>query len=384
MQQSQQQWPAAQQAQTPRQGSNAYPDAGYYRQAPASQAPQSQYGYDNSPSSSASQVPLAAASGIQGARHLQVEQQGNGYGSGGYGAGNGGGHGGGNYGGAHAKGGNGGGRSHSVLLTVLIGLACLLVGAALGLFVLSRIVDLPQSTIPMTLTESQLDEKVGTYTYNGKVYTITARQAIEDSVSLESRKNDDGTYDAPSADMIISYARNCILTAEVAARGITVSDDDLNQYLIDFAGTTDISTIAEEYSMDEDQARRILIEAAGVRKLKESVVGVTPDAPEAPAEPEDGDTEVTNSEYAAYIIGLLGDNWDSENGTWANTDNPYYEALKDAAFSSTSANYEAAELAYSVASSQYSEQLSSSSEQWRDFVNTLMENGSITIDTLQA
>lgn len=380
MQQSQQQWPAAQQPQAPQQGSNAQAGAGYYRPAPASQAPQSQYGYDNP--ASMSQVPLAAASGIPGARHLQVEQ-GNGYGSGGYGAGSGGDYGGGNYGGAHAKGGNGG-RPHSVLITVLIGLACLLVGAAVGLFLLSRIVDLPQSTISTTLTESQLDEKVGTYTYNGKVYTITARQAIEDSVSLESRKNDDGTYDAPSADMIISYARNCILTAEVAARGITVTDDDLNQYLIDFAGTTDISTIAEEYSMDEDQARRILIEAAGVRKLKESVVGVTPDAPEAPTEPEDGDTEVTNSEYAAYIIGLLGDNWDSENGTWANTDNPYYEALKDAAFSSTSANYEAAELAYSVASSQYSEQLSSSSEQWRDFVNTLMENGSITIDTLQA
>ena len=280
-------------------------------------------------------------------------------------------------------GGRRGGRAR-VGVTVLVGVVCLLVGALLGLLLLSRVVRLPQSTLPMTLTESQLDDVVGTYTYDGTVYTITAREAIEDSVSVDSRKNDDGTYDAPTADMVLSYARDSILAAQVAAEGITVTDDELNQYMQDFASTTDLATIAEQYSMTQDQARRMLIEAEGVKELRDSVVGTVPTKPAEPQAPSDGDTETTNSTYAQYIISLLGSNWDSTNNTWANTDNAYYEALKDASFSATSANYEAAEAAYSVAASQYSSQLSSANEQWNDYVNSLMSKGSITIDTLQS
>ncbi len=270
----------------------------------------------------------------------------------------------------------------SPLLVVAIAVLALILGAVLGMFFLRNLISLPQSTIPATITESQLDQRVGTYTYGGKVYTITARQAIEDSISLDSARNDDGTYASPTADMIVSYARNRILADQVSQAGITVSEEDLNDYLQSFAGTTDISAIASQYGMGEDQARQILSEAAGVKKLRDQVIGELPSAPQAPVAPSDGDTETANADYAAYIINLLGANWDSSTGTWANTSNNYYTVLQDATFSADSANYEAAQLAYYVAYQEYQVTASSVGSQWTQYVNQFMEDAAITVDTL--
>lgn len=284
------------------------------------------------------------------------------------------------------------------LLLILTSLVCLLAGLVIGVFVLSRFVDLPLRTVASTLSESQLDSTiVGTYTYEGTVYQITARQAIEDSVSLTSRLTDSGSYLSPSSDMILSYARNAILSQEVAARGITVTDSDLQTYLATYAGNTDLATVAAQYSMDEDQARRLMIEAAGVMKLRQQVTGSTTDtsAIAAPVAPADGNSETTNQAYALYIIGLLGANWDSVNNTWANTTNAFYLALQNAVFTAAGANYEAAEIAYSVAvslqaqtgatgTSGSSGTSGTGNDQWISYVNTLLSEGAITIYTLQA
>ncbi len=58
------------------------------------------------------------------------------------------------------------------------------------------------------ITEEQLDTTVATWTKDGKTNTISARQAIESQYSLDSVKGDDDTYPAPSAEMIVAYARN--------------------------------------------------------------------------------------------------------------------------------------------------------------------------------
>ncbi len=268
------------------------------------------------------------------------------------------------------------------LLVILIALLTLVLGALLGTVFLGNLIPRPQQPIASTITESQLDEPVGSYTYEGERFEITARQAIEDSVSLSSVRNDDGTYKAPTADMVMSYARNRILADKVAEAGIVVSDEELNDYLQQLSGTTDLATIANTYGMDVDQARTILTEAAGVKALRDQVIGEVPAAPQAPQAPENGDTETANADYATYIIALLGDAWDSAHGTWANQDNVFYAVLKDATFSADSANYEAAQLAYYVAYQQYQSTTTTVSSQWTDYVNQFMVNGAVTVNTL--
>ncbi len=294
--------------------------------------------------------------------------------------------------GAGGRGSGGGGRGTAmapvpVPLVIVALVLALVLGALLGTFVLSGLRGpQPQSSIPATIAADALDDRVGAFTYEGKVYLVSARQAIESTVSLSSRANDDGTYDAPTADMVMAYARNQILSSEVEKRGITVTEDELSDYMMQYAGTTDVAAVAQKLSMDEDQARSLMIQAAQVRKLRDTVVGASSStsAPVAPAAPADGNTEVTNSYYAEYIIGLLGTNWDAAQGTWANTDNDYYAVLATAAFSPTSSNYEAAELAYAVAYKAWLAQTGNDGTVWTDFVNTLMDQAAITIDTLRA
>ena len=271
-----------------------------------------------------------------------------------------------------------------VLLTLAIGL---IGGAAAYYFLLERYLPLPQQAVPATLTLEELDEViVGTYTYQGEVHQINARQAILDSVSLSAMLNDDGTYDAPTADMILSYARNHILAQAVADEGITVTAEEVEQYMASSMGTTSILEVATLYQMDEGQARRLLTEAAGVKKLRDSLVADAVTPPAAPPLPADGNTEVANAEYAAYIIDLLGSDWDAANGIWANTSSPYFDALRNAVFSATGANYEAAEMAYSVAYIDYysavRDQDNMAADAWNEYVNKLMEDGAIKINTL--
>ena len=273
-------------------------------------------------------------------------------------------------------------RGVSPVLVIVIAVLALVVGGLVGMFVLGDVVKRPQTPVSSSLTASQLTMSVGSYTYKGVRYDITAQEAIEDSVSLDSVRQDDGTYATPTADMIISYARNRILADIVSDNGVSVSDDDLNDYLQQLMGTTDISQIANQYGMSESQARTILTEAAAVKKLRDEKVGDVPTAPTAPTAPSDGDTETANSDYYTYIVNLLGDNWDSSNNTWANTDNAYYSVLKDATFSGDSANYEAAQLAYYVAYQQYQSQSSTVSAQWTDFVNSYLQDAAITVNTL--
>lgn len=231
-----------------------------------------------------------------------------------------------------------------------------------------------------TVGEDQLDTVIASYTYNGASHDITVRSAIESEYSLESAQNSDGTYSVPSAETIISTVRNNILVSEAESRGIEVSDDEMDQFAESMLGSSDYATLATQYGVTEDQAKEIVHERALIQKLYSQVVpeASTATAPTEPTAPENGDTSTSSAEYAQYIIDLAGDEWDSENNTWASTDGSYYVALGDA-FTGDTATYEQAVTAYYVAYQEYSNQMSGYTTTWTDFANGLFANANIRL-----
>lgn len=275
------------------------------------------------------------------------------------------------------------GTSRPVLGYVLCCIAGLLVGALVALLVFNGKFH-PPAPIASTLAEAQLDTAVGAYSYAGKTYKITARDAIEGSTSLSAVKNPDGSYDAPTADMVLSFARNEILDRLVEDNGVSVSSEEISAYALSMLGTSDMSAIAEMFGMDEAQAQGVVAQAAAVGKLRQQVTGTSgSSAPVPPDAPADGNTEVGTAAYADYIIGLLGANWDSSTNMWANTTNDFYNALQGMVFAPGSANYEAALAAYGVAYAQHLA-VSGQTDAWSDYVNEYLDSGSVVIATLRS
>ncbi|MBF0990571.1 MAG: hypothetical protein HXK62_01090, partial [Atopobium sp.] len=179
-----------------------------------------------------------------------------------------------------------------------------------------------------TLSEGELNTPIASYTYNGQTKEVTAREVIENTSGLDAAKQSDGTYAVPAADKIIGYVRNALVVAEAQSQGITVTDDEVNNYMQTNFKTTDVSQVASAYKLSEDVAKKLIHDAVIMKKYRDSVLTTTlPDAPQAPTAPEDGNSETTSQEYAQYIIGLAGDEWDAKNNTWASQDGDYYKQL---------------------------------------------------------
>ncbi len=231
-----------------------------------------------------------------------------------------------------------------------------------------------------SLTEDQLDTVVASYTYNGATTDITARTLIESQYSLDAVKQDDGTYATPTADTALNYVRNQILLAEADARGISVSDEEMADFAETTIGTSDYATMAEQYNLSEDQAKEVVRQQTTMRKLYDQIVPeTTATVPTAPTEPENGDTSTRSQDYATYIIGLLGDEWDSSANTWASEDGPFYAALSGTDFTADSASYEEALTAYYTAYQQYAESSNEASSTWSAFENGLFANADIEL-----
>ena len=230
------------------------------------------------------------------------------------------------------------------------------------------------------LTEDELDTVVATWTYGGTTYSITAQEAIESQYSLETVVEDDGTYAAPTADIILTYVRNQVLLLAAEDAGITVDEDEVAEYAEDTLGSSDYEYISESYGVTEEQAEEIVTQMATIQALYSSVIPeIDAVYPSAPDEPEDEDEDAATAEYAAYIIELLGDEWDSETGTWASTDGDYYAALGDEDFTADSATYSQAITAYYVAYTLYYEAYSEASSVWTVYANELYGEADITI-----
>ena len=266
-----------------------------------------------------------------------------------------------------------------------IAVVALVVGLVIGAFAINPGGGTSSSVGGKTsLTESELDSAVASYTYNGKSEQITAREVILQNSSLDAAKDTDGNYTLPSADSVLSVARNNIVLAEAEAKGLSASDEDISAYAEETLGSSDYASIASSYSMDEATVVDLLRSSAMMSKLRDSVIGedsaaAAPEAPTAPEDEKDYDKETT--EYADYIIALAGSEWDAEKGDWASADGPYATALAEYKVGKK-ASYNAANAAYQVAYQAYSESASATSTQWSDYVNGLLSNASIDIYTL--
>lgn len=232
--------------------------------------------------------------------------------------------------------------------------------------------------------ESELDATVATWKFKGASHKISAREAIESQYSLDSVKDEDGNYPAPSADAVLSYVRNRILLEEASKQGIELSDEDLSSSAEASLGTSDFSAIADQYGVSEDQAKQIVREQGTIQKLYQSVMDDAPAMPKAPAEPESGDENEAKAEYAAYIIDLAGKEWDAEAGAWAKLDGAYATALAGEEITPESATYAQAQKAYAVAYQQYMLESQGVNAKWTSYVNELFGEADVELFGLYA
>ena len=263
-------------------------------------------------------------------------------------------------------------------LYIAIAVIAVIVAAILG-YVIGSDAFGPKGVGSATLTEDQLDSVVATWTLDGATNKITARQAIESQYSLDTVKDENGTYPTPSADVILAYARNQVLLKEAEKRDVKIDDKELAAAAEDTLGTSDFATIASQYQVTEDQAKEIVRQQVTIQKLYKTIVKDAPTAPAAPEEPENGDSAAVSAEYAAYIIDLAGKEWDKEAGTWASPDGTYATALVGEEFTADSASYAQAQKAYAAAYQDYAKNAADSNQSWTEYVNTLFAKADITL-----
>jgi hypothetical protein len=285
-------------------------------------------------------------------------------------------------------------RAHAVR-TILFVLIALVAGTALGTFVVAPL--LPAGSVSSvtrlftpvrghaSVGEADLDKTLGTYVCNGVRTEVTVREAIEQNTSVETARNSDGTYDIPSADTVLAIARNRLLLQEAESRGITATDADVVAYAKEVWQTEDVAVIAASYGMTEDKARAFLGESATIKKLRDVVAAQTPAQKTVPpTAPEAGKENEPMQTYADYILALMGDEWDAKGNTWAREDGPYHERMKNFTISNDGATYSAAQEAFAVAQTLEATANQQDSTAWTSFVNGILADASIEINTLVA
>ena len=260
----------------------------------------------------------------------------------------------------------------------------LIAGLFVGHFVLRERMTFGAINGKTTISESDLDDVVATYTYEDEVYEITARDAISQASSLDAVKSADGSYLVPSTESIISAARTAILMRDVEEHGITVTDDELVAYAASTFGTDDITALGVMYSMDEATVRDRLRESASIAKLRAQVAPAQAEstAPTPPVDPADGDPNAASADYANYILALAGAEWDAARGTWASYDGPYATALKEYDVRADSATYAAAQTAYNVAYQLSGAGMDASTATWTAYVNERLCKAKLAVSSL--
>lgn len=234
-----------------------------------------------------------------------------------------------------------------------------------------------------TVSEDELDSVLGTYTLDDVTTPVTVREAIEESTSLEAARNADGSYELPSADAVLAIARNRTLEAEAARLGITATAEDTAAYAHDTLGTDNYSVIAAGYNMSVEQAEALMTRSATLRLLRDKVTKTqVPAEPEAPAKPKKGEEDVPMATYAAYVLDVVGDEWDQSANSWASEDGPYHNALRDYTISNEVATYSAARAAYDEALVQVAAAEQQLSGEWTAYANDLLSNITVELRTL--
>lgn len=228
------------------------------------------------------------------------------------------------------------------------------------------------------LSDSDLSTIVARYTYDGKTHDVTANEVLVANGGAVA--NTDGSYSLPSAEEIVAYIRQQILSSELDKKGISVSDDETDAYATEAFGSSDYASLASGYNVTEDFLRSYMKTQARVQKAYQQISGTSDQtAPDMPTL-QDGDDESTvRPEYAAYIIALAGDEWDSTSGTWKSSDGEYASALASYDVTADGASYQAAKAAYDVAYQDYVNAVSSGQSKWTDFTNSIYANTSFAV-----
>lgn len=266
---------------------------------------------------------------------------------------------------------------------VAIAAAALVAGVLAGHFLLGG-----AGTVALNgrtaLSAGELDSVVATYTEGGTTTSVTAREVLEEiQGGSEPSANEDGTYDVPPASDILSYVQNEVILADAEARGLTATEDEVNDFVTNNLGASSVADVASSYGIDEDAAYEMIADTVVLTKLQNEVVSVElPTRPTAPEEPAEGEEDSATAEYASYVIALLGDEWDADANDWARTDGTYYATLSGYDISNDAATYAAASAAYSVASSAYQTASTRLNEEWNAYTDSVLSTVSIQLGTI--
>ena len=236
-----------------------------------------------------------------------------------------------------------------------------------------------------SISEAELDAPIAVVNYKGKKIDVSARDIITTSSTLTSAKLEDGTYDLPSAEFVLTTARDKVLEIEAEARGVSVSEEDLKAKSLETLGTDDISAVATTYGMDEETIRAAMKSQCIQDKMREQSGSEMemPEPPTAPDSPAKGSESTATADYAKYIIGLAGDAWDAKAGKWADPESTWATSLtEEAGFTSSKATYEAASMAYSLAYTDFVEKQTAYSDVWQKLSDDIYSNASVSISTL--
>ena len=275
------------------------------------------------------------------------------------------------------------------LILPVIGIAVGLVVAAACGFAVGKVTAPTVGTTAVgkvTVTASELDTVIGTYSSPMASGDITIRDIMESISSPDAYVNNDGEYRMPPVDSMMGLVRTRIISEAATKEGISVTDEDIEAYSHKMLGDEiGIKEAAKNYSMTEDAVKRMMRDNILAERLREKVAGKATksdiQSPDAPSDDSEEAKKAIMKKYADYIIKLVGDEWDLSTGSWKDEHGAYAQALKNKDFSNDGASYEAAEAAYYVAYSDYSAEQSQIEKKWNAYENDLMKDVIMQLNT---
>lgn len=240
-----------------------------------------------------------------------------------------------------------------------------------------------KSVSVVSVDKDSLGDSVCRVSWRGHSEDLTVEDVLLANGSALSSSGAD-SYEVPSTETIVAVARSRVLAMAAAEEGISVTDEDVKNYVIDTLNVPDIKSATDTYGMTEDELVRLARNSVITDRLREHVLeknGVTssepPVAPEPPAKGAEGKP---SKAYYDYIVGLVGKDGVSESGEV--TDKEYASVLKGMTVNAKDgATFEAAQLAYDVALKSYASNMPSE-DVWSDYRKDILKDGAIEVRTL--
>lgn len=279
-------------------------------------------------------------------------------------------------------------RSRDISVKIGIAVVACAIGLGIGHFAVPSSIDI-QATNAVEMSENDVDKvNIASYTFDGNTYSVTAKDVYESNGTLETSKNDDGTYSVPASTDVLAYIRSEVVKKQAEKEGLTATDEEMDTYAketLQTDETPDYDTLAQQYGMDVDTLKQQIRDAATMDKLRTNHAGDSSDltAPTAPTAPSDGSDDASSKEYADYIINLAGDQWDADandgKGGWKDENSSYAQACSNTTVTNSSATYQAAQAVYYVAYADYQSKTSSQDDAWTDYLNGIFDKVTIEL-----